>query len=168
MGRMWVSCHHCFIVCWCVPCFSCMVFLLSKPAWFCGEANLLSQVIINLQGSPIFFYLQAPSGINYLIIYLVPLLCPYQSYASDTLAGLLDLQEREQKKSPCRICSAESGSTSSTCVCLVGGDAISTPCISSQVRLIFILPGALPLHCYDFKNSHNLKVESYVLFGGNF
>ena len=42
LGRMWVSCHHCFIVWGHVLCFSCMVLLLSKPAWFCGSANLLS------------------------------------------------------------------------------------------------------------------------------
>ena len=96
------------------------------------------------------------------------LLGPYQSYTSDTLAGHLDLQEREQKKSPCIICSGESGNTSSMCICLVGGYIISTPCVSFQVQLIFILLSSLPLHFYDFKNSHNLKVESFVLFGGNF
>ena len=47
-------------------------FVLSKPAWFCGYAQPLSWVIINLQGSPIFFCLQSPSGINYLTIYFVP------------------------------------------------------------------------------------------------
>ena len=62
-----------------VQCFCCMVLLLSQPAWFCGWANLLPWVIINLQGSPIYiFYIQPPSGITYLIIYFVPLLCPYQ------------------------------------------------------------------------------------------
>ena len=29
---VWVSCHHCFIVLGHVPCFCCMVLLLSKPA----------------------------------------------------------------------------------------------------------------------------------------
>ena len=34
---------------------SCLMLLLqSKHAWFCGQANLLSGVIINLQRSPIF------------------------------------------------------------------------------------------------------------------
>ena len=33
LGRMWVSCHHCFIVWGHVLCFSCMVLLLSKPAF---------------------------------------------------------------------------------------------------------------------------------------
>ena len=47
-------------------------FVLSKPAWFCGYAQPLSCVIINLQGSPIFFCLQSPSGINYLTTYFVP------------------------------------------------------------------------------------------------
>ena len=36
LGRMWVSCHHCFTVCWHVLCFYCMISLLSKPGWFCG------------------------------------------------------------------------------------------------------------------------------------
>ena len=36
LGRLWVSCHHCFIVWGHVSCFCCMVLLLSKPAWFCG------------------------------------------------------------------------------------------------------------------------------------
>lgn len=36
LGRMWGSCHHCFIVRGHVPCFSCMSSLLSKPAWFYG------------------------------------------------------------------------------------------------------------------------------------
>ena len=49
LGRMWVSCHHCFIVLGYVLCFCCMVLLLSKLAWFCGWANLISQIIINLQ-----------------------------------------------------------------------------------------------------------------------
>ena len=36
-------------------------------------------MIINSLGSPILFlYLQFPNGINYLITYFVPLLCPYQ------------------------------------------------------------------------------------------
>ena len=35
-GRMWVSCHHCFIVWAHVSCFCCVLLLLSKPAWFCG------------------------------------------------------------------------------------------------------------------------------------
>ena len=39
---------------------------------------MLSWVIINLQGSPIFFYLQSPSGLDCLITYFVPLLCPCQ------------------------------------------------------------------------------------------
>ena len=46
-----------------------MVLLLSKPAWFCGEANLFSCVIINLH---FFFYILSPSGINYLVTYFVP------------------------------------------------------------------------------------------------
>ena len=59
--------------------FCCLVLLLSKPAWFCGLANLLSWIIINLQESSLFFsYLQSPSGINSLITYFVHLLCPYQ------------------------------------------------------------------------------------------
>ena len=33
LGRMWGSCHHCFIAAGYVPCFSCMALLLSKPAW---------------------------------------------------------------------------------------------------------------------------------------
>ena len=40
LGRMWVSCHHFFIVWGHVSCFCCMVLLLSTPAWFCGQANL--------------------------------------------------------------------------------------------------------------------------------
>ena len=36
LGRMWVSCHHCFIVLGYVLCFYYMVLLLRKPAWFCG------------------------------------------------------------------------------------------------------------------------------------
>ena len=79
LGRMWVSCLHCFSVLGYLPCFCFMGLLPSKPAWFCGWANLLPWVIINLQGSPIYiFYIQPPSGITYLIIYFVPLLCPYQ------------------------------------------------------------------------------------------
>ena len=36
-------------------------------------------MLINLQESPIFsVYLQSPSGINYLITYFVPLLCPFR------------------------------------------------------------------------------------------
>ena len=36
LGRMWVSCHHCFIAWGHVSRFCCMVLLLSKPAWLCG------------------------------------------------------------------------------------------------------------------------------------
>ena len=36
LGRMWGSCHHCFIIWGHVSCFCLMVLLLSKPAWFCG------------------------------------------------------------------------------------------------------------------------------------
>ena len=36
--------------------------------------KLLNWVISNLQGSPIFFYIQSPSGINYLITNFVPIL----------------------------------------------------------------------------------------------
>ena len=36
LGRMWVSCHHCFTVLGHVSCFCRMVLLLGKPAWFCG------------------------------------------------------------------------------------------------------------------------------------
>ena len=35
LGSRWVSYHHCFIVWGHVLRFSCMVMLLSKPAWFC-------------------------------------------------------------------------------------------------------------------------------------
>ena len=31
LGRLWVSCHHCFVVLGHVPCFCCMVLLLSNP-----------------------------------------------------------------------------------------------------------------------------------------
>ena len=36
LGRMWVSCHHCFKVWGHVLCFCCMVLLLSKTGWFYG------------------------------------------------------------------------------------------------------------------------------------
>ena len=36
LGRMWVSCHHCFIGWGYVSCFCSMVLLLSKSSWFCG------------------------------------------------------------------------------------------------------------------------------------
>ena len=36
LDRMWVSCHHCFIVLEPVLCFCCTVLLLSKPACFCS------------------------------------------------------------------------------------------------------------------------------------
>ena len=36
LGNMWVSCHHGFTVRGHVSCFSCVVLLLSSPAWFCG------------------------------------------------------------------------------------------------------------------------------------
>ena len=36
LGRMWVSCHHCFIVLGHVSNFCRMVLLPGKPAWFCG------------------------------------------------------------------------------------------------------------------------------------
>ena len=49
LGRMWVSCHHCFIVWGYVLCSCCMVLFLGKLAWFCGWANLISQIIINMQ-----------------------------------------------------------------------------------------------------------------------
>ena len=49
LGRMWVSWHHCFIVLGYVLCFCCMVLLLSKLAWFCDWANLISRIIINYQ-----------------------------------------------------------------------------------------------------------------------
>ena len=75
LGRIWFSCHHCFTVWGHVLCFCCMVLLLGKPAWFCGYASL-SWVIINLHGSPVYFYLQSPGGINYLITYFVPSFCP--------------------------------------------------------------------------------------------
>ena len=42
LGRIWVSCHHCCIVWGHVFCFCCMVLLLSKPPWFCAQANVLS------------------------------------------------------------------------------------------------------------------------------
>ena len=55
-----------------------MVLLLSKPAWFCGQAHLLSLVIINLKNLSRFFFTQQHlNGINYLITYFVPVLCPY-------------------------------------------------------------------------------------------
>ena len=60
LGRMWVPCHHCFIAWGHVSCFCSMVLWLSKPAWFCGWANLFSWIIFNLQGSPIFFLLTIP------------------------------------------------------------------------------------------------------------
>ena len=34
LGMMWVSCHHCFIVWGHVPCFCCMILLLSKLLGF--------------------------------------------------------------------------------------------------------------------------------------
>ena len=51
LERVWVSCHHCFIVLERVLCFCCLLLLLS---------NLLSWVIINVQGSLIFFLLIIP------------------------------------------------------------------------------------------------------------
>ena len=64
LGRMWVLYHHCFIVWGHVLGYCCMVLLLSKPAWSCGQANLLSQVIINLQGCPIFFTFSPVVGLT--------------------------------------------------------------------------------------------------------
>ena len=60
LGKMWVSCHRRFTVEGHTLCFCCMALLLSKPAWFCSEANLFSGVIINLQGSPTFSLLTIP------------------------------------------------------------------------------------------------------------
>ena len=78
-GRLWVSWHHCFIALGRV--WRCMTLLLSRPAWFCGYANLLSWITINFQAFPIFSYLQSFSGINYLITYFVPLLCLYHQHS---------------------------------------------------------------------------------------
>ena len=62
-----------------------MILLLSKSAWFCGTANLLSWVIINIQDLLyLFLYLQSPSGINYLFTYFAPLLYPYQNQSFKT------------------------------------------------------------------------------------
>ena len=36
LGRMWVSCQHCFIVWAHVSGFCWVILLLGKPAWFCG------------------------------------------------------------------------------------------------------------------------------------
>ena len=60
LGRTWVSGHCGFIVWGHVLCFWSMVLLLSKPTWFCACANLLSWVILNLQGSPILFSIYNP------------------------------------------------------------------------------------------------------------
>ena len=49
----------------------------ASVAWFCCYARLLFQVIINLQGSPVFFYLESPGGMNYWITYFVPSFCSY-------------------------------------------------------------------------------------------
>ena len=43
---VWVSCHHCFIVLGHVPCFCCMVLLLSKPA------SLISFLMLNYSCIP--------------------------------------------------------------------------------------------------------------------
>ena len=61
---------------------ACLVFLLygfvaKQTCLVFGLANLLSLVMLNLQELSIFFYLYSPSGINYLIIYFVPLFCSY-------------------------------------------------------------------------------------------
>ena len=66
--------------------------LLSKCAWFYGYANLLSRVTINVQGSPIFFYLQSPNGINYLITCFVPSFCPYQKGYMNSSVNLFPSQ----------------------------------------------------------------------------
>ena len=57
LGWSWVSWRRCFIALGRVWCW--MILLLSRPARFCGYANLLSWVTINLQGCPIFSCLQS-------------------------------------------------------------------------------------------------------------
>ena len=76
LGRMWVSCHHCFF--FGGACFALLLHgFISKPAWFYGfviKQNCFL-VCFNLQGSSILFlYLQSLNRINNLITYFVPLL----------------------------------------------------------------------------------------------
>ena len=79
LGRVWahVTIFDCLGVCLMLL----LHYFASKQVclvlWL---ANLLSWVIINIQDLLYFFlYLQSPSGINYLITYFAPLLCPYRN-----------------------------------------------------------------------------------------
>ena len=77
LDRMWVSCCYSFIVLGHISYFCWMLLLLSKPAWFCGYENLLSSVIINLQGFPYFFlYLQSPSNMCWVTSVMLTLCDP--------------------------------------------------------------------------------------------
>ena len=82
LGRMWVSCHHCFFLGG--ACFALLLHgFISKPAWFYGfviKQNCFL-VCFNLQGSSILFlYLQSLSVINQLINYFVPIKSQRQIY----------------------------------------------------------------------------------------
>lgn len=63
---MWVSRHRCFVV----GGMSRAVVLLSKPALLRDHASLSHER--DLQGSPVLFYSQPPSGMNYLLAHFDP------------------------------------------------------------------------------------------------